>query len=327
MRVVTASRASAVLYNWLHSSGITGGRVLMPANICETVPASYAKAGIACVFCDIEYGTWYPDRAQILHMLAADSTIRVLHYNHTYGVRTAEETAFLQQVRQRFPDRILVEDCCLCEPVLTAPADSCVDMQLFSTGHTKVVNIGGGGYAFLSPQWPYHSVPAPYDPEAEVRFDRHVKACHARPQPVDWSVMEGDWIDTAIREAPDAYLARVRAAYDRAMAHKQALNRGYARLRGGLAAPYQNWRYHILVENQQACLQLLTSHGLYASKHYKSLANGYFTAQQTPCCDWLEAHVINLFNDFCYTEQQAEQTIELLQSAAIPAEEKKPWKP
>ncbi len=65
-RMITVAnyRACGILYNFLKSNSISG-KVLMPANICETVPATYLKAGLDIEFFDISNKDFLEDSANI----------------------------------------------------------------------------------------------------------------------------------------------------------------------------------------------------------------------------------------------------------------------
>ena len=69
---------------------------------------------------------------------------------------------------------------------------------------------------------------------------------------------------------------------------------------------YQHWRFNIMVENKDEILKALFDNGLFASGHYKSQSNNCSTAK------YLSERVINLFNDFYYTEEKAIRTCEII---------------
>ena len=91
--IIRGSRASAILYNFLLSNDVKG-KALIPANICETVPAAYLKAGVDICFCDIDFGTWLPDEKQIWAIIEENPDITVMHYNRTYGCEANRERFF-----------------------------------------------------------------------------------------------------------------------------------------------------------------------------------------------------------------------------------------
>ena len=63
----------------------------------------------------------------------------------------------------------------------------------------------------------------------------------------------------------------------------------------------------ILVENKYEILNALFAEGLFASSHYKALGN-----EPTPIASNLANHVINLFNDEYFTEEQTIKTCEII---------------
>lgn len=310
MKVYSGRRASAVLFNWLLSNKIKG-KVLLPANICESVPAVYMKAGLSVDFCDIKYGTWMPDERQILNMLNSEH-ISILHYNHTYGASGDEA---LIQIRSMFPDLIIVEDCCLGIPEIEN-FNGIADLKLFSTGHTKIVNIGYGGFATVSDRYNYSMHKSPnYKVENVKAFDNHVKQCHRIFQPVKRSVMLGEWMNTE-DDVEDNYFKSVKKELENIIPYKQQINKIYRSWCLNMPENMQMWRYNVLVENQKECLDILYENDLYASNHYMSLGNGYFSDRRTPNTNWLESHIINLFNDKNYSIYQAEKTVDLLSKIA-----------
>lgn len=311
MKTITGGRASAVLYNWLLSNYVKG-KALIPANICESVPATYMKAGISVDFCDVEFGTWLPYEAQIFKLLDAN-LFSVLHYNHTYG----EGGKSLARIRNRYPNLIIVEDCCLGIPKFEA-ADDIADLVLFSTGHTKVVNIGYGGFAITLEKYNYKMhTSLYYQTEKEAEFNSYVKSCHEKPQKVDTTIILSDWIETST-DVKQNYFQLVKEELVSIIPHKKQLNEIYRSWCFNISEDMQLWRYNVLVDNQTECLAALYANGLYASKHYMSLGNGFFSSTVTPNINWLEKHIINLFNDRKYTVKQAEETVEILKKVAKP---------
>lgn len=318
MKFACGNRASSVLFNWLKSNNIKG-RALIPANICESVPATYLKSGMEVVFCDIDLKTFQPDYFTIKEVLSGYSDIALFHFNHTYGCRREIDNKVLTCLKKYNPKIILVDDCCLSVPKLNN-AESEFDLELFSTGHTKVVNVGKGGFAFYQEQWNYKEFDEKFFQLDVETFDNHVKSCHVNGTRINTDIMKSHWMDTIFRYDEKEYLAEVNRKYSESIEHKKLLNKIYDNYLSdfSLGDDYQDWRYNILVDNPDYCLRQLFDHGLFASKHYKSLGSGYFVSNTYHNCDWLENHVINLFNDFCYTEEQAERTAKLLKSIARP---------
>ena len=99
------------------------------------------------------------------------------------------------------------------------------------------------------------------------------------------------------------------AKMDAVIMHKEKLNAIYRKNLPAaiqLPAPYQHWRFNIIVPNKEDVLNALFDAGLFASGHYNPQADGCNIASN------LYTHVINLFNDFYYTEEQAIKTCEII---------------
>lgn len=309
---IISIRASAIIYNFIRSNHIKG-TVLMPANICECVPAIYKKAGLDFVFCDIEFGTWLPNENEILFLLSSREDITVLHYNRTYG-EMGDHSEFFQTIRERFPSIIIVDDRCLAMP--DWQGKGCwADLTIYSTGNTKPVCVGKGAFAFMKKSWRYERHHLEGDIKAaDTSFDASIKRCHAEHKSAEWDILLANWLDPAQMPEGD-YEQKVLQKLPETISHKKAINEIYINLSNSLPEGMHNWRYNILVRNQNKCLQKIFQKGLFASKHYLSLGNGYFSDVKVPNCDWLSKHIINLFNDDKYTIDMARQTAEICEMA------------
>ncbi len=314
MKIITGARASTVLYNWLLSNKIKTS-VLIPCNICESVPASYMKAGCEVSFCDISKTDWGIDLS-VVKSIIKDKNIGILHYNHTYGRVSEKDSEFLTEIKKTYPNIVIVDDRCLSIPSLTNN-DNC-SLTIYSTGYSKYLSINEGGYGCMSDKYNYANHLQNYIPECEKIFEKHIKACHTTHTPIDTNIMLSDWMPFEFNDVN--YFERIYIQKEKTDIHKKMINDIYSVIPGALPKEYNNWRYNLLLENATECKKALFEHGLFCSNHYMSLGNGYFSPQKTPNADYLERHIVNLFNDFCYTREQAEKTAELLRKKAIPAE-------
>ncbi len=314
MKTVIGARASAILYNWLLSNNIRG-RVLIPCNICESVPASYMKAGCDVVFCDIQKDNWSID-IEYTKQIIKKKGVQILHFNHTYGRITKEDAIFFETIKALYPNLIIVDDKCLCIPSFSNEKNA--DITLYSTGYSKYLYVNGGGYGCMTNKYNYQNHLKTYSKNAEEMFNKHVKECHTKHTPVDMNIMLSDWISFDFDD--DSYFDRMFNQKEKTDKHKKIINEIYSEIPGSLPMEYNYWRYNILVENADECKKKLFDNYLFCSHHYMSLCNGYFSPEETPNANYLEKHVLNLFNDFCYTEEQAIKTTELLKNIAKPVE-------
>ena len=315
MKIVTGNRASSILYNWLLSNDIKG-RVLIPCNICETVPSTYIKAGLDVSFADISLKDYEMDESEMLSF-CNQYPEGIIHFNHTFGHVDKNKYNLLADIQNKYHVRI-VDDCCLCIPEFEVEENSPFDIRLYSTGHVKPVDIDTGGYAFIQDKYEYLINDFSFDPKSEEKFENHISRCRKDFEKVDEKILKGNWLNLDFNIPEKQYFLTLRQHKDKVIKHKKSLNNIYKSLPGSMPMEFNNWRYNLIVENQDECIKSLFEEGLFCSAHYMSLCNGYFCKKLTPNCDYLFKHVINLFNDFYYTEQQASRTVEILKGILQP---------
>lgn len=314
MRMVYNTRACAVLYNVLKSNNIAG-TVLIPSNICESVPATYMLLGINPIFCDVSIDDYQLDKSCAIRLIK-DKKINILHYNHTYGYDSEEDIAFLERIKYSFPDVFIIDDKCLCFPEFLLN-DTVADISLYSTGPVKCVDIGWGGYGIIKDNLIYEENNLVFNSNDLIEFDKHVKKCHCNDSPVNKKILLSNWLEISSNYQGN-YWDDVKARSRESLNHKLHINEIYCDIPGSLPIEYCNWRYQLLLENANECIKAIFEAGLFCSNHYKSLGNGYFSDVNTPNNFFLEKHIVNLFNDFRFSYEQAKMVAELLKIIAIP---------
>ena len=272
MKLLTANRATKLLYNFIKVNNITG-KVLLPANVCPDMVKTLAFAGMQPQFLDLQAETLCMDQQAAL---ACAKEASMLIFVHTYGLEV-EFSAFFQQLRDQNPDLIIVDDKCLCLPDLDVK-DSAADLVLYSTGEKKMVNLGGGAIGYLADKWEYDEVP--------------VEGCDCLSNEL--------WL----LDPKQLYLKM-----DTIIAHKEKLNTIYrSMLPETIQLPdaFQHWRFNILVQNKQEILAALAAEGLVADSLYPAVDASCLVANN------LHAYVINLYNDKLFTLEQAERACEII---------------
>lgn len=272
LRRVTSYRANKILFNFLKSNHLTG-TVILPANICPDVVDTLRYAGNPLHFVDIDAHMLCLDWLQV-KSIAKDAAV-VLAV-HTYGIEDDfnEQFAALRAIN---PSIAIIDDRCLCMPELDEP-NSTGDLVLYSMCSKKQVDLGAGGIGYVADGWTYEEIMVP---ENDVLTNE------------TWT------LDKKI----------LLAKMDAVIKHKEKLNAIYRKNLPAaiqLPAPYQHWRFHIIVPNKEDILNAIFDAGLFASGHYNPQADGCNVAAN------LYTHVINLFNDFYYTEEQAIKTCEII---------------
>ena len=270
--MVTAYRANRILYNFIKSNSIQG-EAIVPANLCRSVVDTLYLAGMKPFFVDISEDTLCVDDRVVIGR-AKDASLLV--FVHTYGIEM-DCPGWFSTIKSINPSLAIVDDRCLCLPQLSL--DSCfADLVLFSTCRKKQVDLGVGGIGFLSEKWEYYE-----------------------------TIVESNAILTNKGWTPEFYSIEERIR-DSVM-HKEFLNSIYydcLPLEIQLPKAFQNWRFNILVSNKEEILEQLFGTGLFASSHYCSLSDQCSVAVN------LHKRIVNLFNDFYYSEAQAIRTCEVI---------------
>jgi hypothetical protein len=137
--MIYAHRAAAILHDVVAAHD---GVWLVPANVCDIVPATLRAAGRGYELVDIDPVTLEPSREQILSRAPHCAGVVFVR---TYGAIYDADAFFAELAREHFQ---IVDDRCLCPPdVEGEDLSPHADVTLFSTGYTKYVDLGEGGFA------------------------------------------------------------------------------------------------------------------------------------------------------------------------------------
>ena len=270
---VTAYRGNRILFNFIKANAISGTAIL-PANICTSVVDTLHYAGMDIRFVDIALKSLCLDTAAALKLVQEAS---LLIYVHTYGVESIPDV-FYAEVKQCNPNLFIVDDRCLCIPELDAKTyeQSLADLVLYSLGPKKFVVMEHGAIGFVNSKCRYEEIEE-----------------HSFFEPIDYTFDE----------------ATVESRREELRTYKHKLNDIYTELLPkAIQLPdiFHHWRFNIWVNNKTEIMQALTDSGFFSSGHYKPLAD------HCPIAMDLYEHVINLFNDTYYTEEQARRTCEII---------------
>lgn len=310
MKIVQAPRASAILYHLL-SSQHAERAWLLPANICPIVPITFLKAGVPFEWVDISAETLHMDLGQA-EALVGSGRFAGLLYAHTYG-EPSTPNDFFTSIKNLAPELLIVDDRCLCVPGLEIESGNMADVQLFSSGYAKIVELGFGGYAFLRDHVEYRPQRLPFDPQHRDMLERSYKI--AINQNKQFVYEDSNWLETdADIPAWSDYKQDIRLKLPESLAQRGRINEIYSRrlpLEIQLPIAYQTWRFQARIRNRDAVLAGIFASGLFASAHYASLA-GIIGSGHAPQAEALANEVINLFNDHHFTIDQAEQACQII---------------
>jgi len=308
--IVTAPRASAILYNILQSRQ-DRRPFLLPANICSVVPLTFLKADVPFTFVDIDPATLNMD-LESAAVQAQSGRFGGILYAHTYGDEFTP-MGFFAEMKRSSDNLLIIDDRCLCVPDLSPREMNPADVLLYSTGYAKMVDLGSGGFAFLNSGVKYHPEMLPYQQTDLENIEQAYKSNIARCQP--FTYVDSDWLEIEPTPEWEAYKQNMMEALPVTRGHRQALNAVYeAQLPAEICLPerFQLWRFNLHVKDKNAVLKAIFAAGLFASSHYISLA-GIFAPGACPYAESLAAQVVNLFNDQHYTVEMVKRTCDIIQ--------------
>jgi hypothetical protein len=247
----------------------------------------------------------------------AESLIRTsrfggLLYAHTYG-EASTPTDFFASIKELAPELMIIDDRCLCIPDLEPGHSMKSDVQLYSTGYAKIVELNFGGYAFMRDDIDCPVVNLAFNPQHHEEIEQSYKGSIRQRE--KFVYQDSDWLDTQTPVSPwSDYRQQIERNLTTSLDKRALLNRMYSSmlpLETQLPAGFQTWRFNICVKNKQHILEKISLSGLFASSHYASLA-GIMDDSEAPHAETLAQNIINLFNDHHFTSDQAEQVCKII---------------
>lgn len=306
-----ANRASAVLCNFLKIQK-TSKPFILPANVCPVVPLSFLKAGVDFEFVDIDKSHAL-DKTAALEKLHTGNYAGVL-FVHAYGHKY-DNKSFYAQVKSIDSSLQIIDDCCLCEPDTSDQLESNIDLQLFSTGYAKYIELSYGGYGksrfFGGAIFEYK-----FDDEVEVKQQQYIKRCFKEGTRYELD-SDLEWLDgSPLKMTPEEYFGIINAKRDKVKHDKGLINKIY---RENLPKSIQmgddflNWRFMLLVEDQEKVLDAIFNAGLFVGTNFPSVSY-MFKGSSAPVAENESKHIVNLFNDFRINEDQALKICQIINS-------------
>jgi hypothetical protein len=310
---VAGRRASAILAGFLNGQRTSRrGPVLLPANCCPVLPATILLAGWEYEFVDIDPTHLGPSASQILRRVR-DGEVGGVLWVHAFGYVWEGFPDFSSELKRIAPEVLLVDDRCLARPSFE-PRNPLADLELYSTGYSKFVDLGEGGWGFLREAGGFAPLGYGFN---ETSLGEVVAQFRRSADDTPFELPNRSWLD----EGPpswgwDEYVSSIASAIPEATSHREWIARIY---RSTLPESIQlkphcdDWRVNILVDDPQRLLDDLSSNGLFASRHYPSLVPAFGSAQ-VPVARSIAARIVNLFNDRRFTDEMARDACRIILS-------------
>ena len=139
---VFAGRAASGIYAVLKSI-CRDAEVVVPANICPMGVYPVVYSGNTPVFCDVESPSGNTSLRHLKEVVTSRTAAMVIP--HMYGNPVAEIALIRNYCREK--GIVLIEDCASAMGASTreGPVGTFGDYAVYSTGHAKILDLGGGG--------------------------------------------------------------------------------------------------------------------------------------------------------------------------------------
>lgn len=328
MKLIVADRASSIIYNIVAKTNNENKYWLLPTNVCHTVPAAIIKGGGKIKFFDVSPISYCMNEEKVLNFVMKNKELVAgIIYVKTYGIELSIKDFYLQ-IKGISKSILVIDDKCLCIPHINLSDEYTeADATIYSTGYSKFIDIGKGGYGILTDNY-YESYDAvsisglQYDKKDEDEFNQYFSKCISKKGnkiiPIELKKhCLLDWLgeENGIKEYEEN-LAEIISRVQERQGWTNAINKIYNSYLYdfNLSSKLNNWRYNILVDNVDFVIDKLKENNLFASNHYFPIAQIFDSGYEKNSFIWDTIHpkIINLFNDYRYNIDMAEKTSEIV---------------
>jgi hypothetical protein len=309
-----AQRASSLLYFYLKNLPEDKNVWILPANVCPIVVATFLKANKKVTFADIDLNTLSFDIERLKQLLACNiNVVQGVLWVRAYGHTIENLEHVFQSLRATSSEIKIIDDACLMAPNFN-PVLQQADIMIFSTGYSKYVDVGYGGWAITRDalelvNYNFDFKKEDYNIVVKL-FESSIKTKQIFVLP------DNSWLDLRKPQFEiEEYFKDIKKRTQQSKIHKEKLNNIYKKHLGHWAFPetHHQWRFNLMVEKRDYVLAKIFDAGHFASKNYPSLVNIFSTGtdENARLC---ETKILNLFNDFRYTEERALELAKLIRN-------------
>jgi hypothetical protein len=303
---VFEKRASTILFNTLKGNQyqFEGGYIVLPANVCPIVPATFLKAGVKFKFLDIDLYTQCIDISLIYQELKSPFCKGIL-FVHSYG-NTQNTLELFEEIRLLRNDLFLIDDRCVDVPItVDTMQNQFADLILYSTGYAKVVEFGFGGFAFLSEKAGYKKFFGRFSEMHHRNLVTQLNQSIENCKPFHY--VDSDWLEFINNFDEKAYFEKIETQIPISITQKNKLNKIYnyhlpeeIQMSSSLCL----WRFNLQVPNKKKLIKAIFDSDLFASSHFGSIST-LFGGDYAPMAEKAHSNMLNLFNDFRFSEDDA----------------------
>jgi len=294
-----------------------GKHFLIPSNVCPIVPAVFLKAKVNFDFIDISMTSFCMDEGLLLERIKNDISINGVLFVKTFGIEF-DATNIYRKIKNINDDIFIIDDCCLCPPNFEyAINNSIADAAIFSTGYSKYVDIGWGGFGFIKDKYEYINKQILFNKDHLIMLTKNMNESVLNNSHFHYK--DNNWLggEAFLYDNFDQYNEQVNNQLYKVKKHKKLINNIYSQNLNNniqMNREFWNWRFSIFVEGKKRLLEKIFESGLFASSHYKEVnfMFGKSENQYNSNTKIIHSRIVNLFNDFRFSENDAYKIVDLI---------------
>lgn len=311
MQQILKNRALGILYLFLKNNFQDLKHWYIPANICFSVPLLFLKLNKEITFYDIGFDIDLIIKKQINELKNSG----VLLYDYFGRPWEIDKINIINKLVA-----CVIHDCCLSYPVLKQSelTNNCSDLIIFSTGPKKVVDVAYGAIGYYKKNYTITNSNNNLNDSKNNEIHNTYQnietlwnECRKNNTTFKSSLIHYNWIDVNENLVEPIYFEKVTEKMQAVSLHKETLNKIYDTLIPDelkLKNLSNVWRYHISVKERDFLLHKIFEKNLFAGKHYADCPTILGYNDNCKTSKLIDKHIVNLFNDFYYSVNQAEQT-------------------
>ena len=299
------NRATSIIHDFIKNNKIDE-KFILPANICPIVPLVFYKNKIKIKFLDIDKKTLNICKDKVLSEIKNSSGIL---WNHTYGKETNQKN-FFEDLKKQKENYLIIDNKCLCIPKTELKKNFSSDLEIYSTGYSKYCDLGYGGYGISKKKLELFKTK--YIKESEYSIKKKIDKCILQKK--NYRNLENNWLKNQKIGEINFYIKSIEKLKIKIDRHKKNINLIYTQNLPSeiiLDKTINIWRFNILINKKETLLKEIFINGLFASSHFYS-SSKLFENKKKTYADILSKNVVNLFNDFRFSELNAYKMCEII---------------
>tara|TARA_B100000579_G_C22847574_1_gene865342 strand:+ start:5347 stop:6315 length:969 start_codon:yes stop_codon:yes gene_type:complete len=317
MQLVFDSRASSILYLFLlENKG--SGKWMIPTNVCHFIPACFIKSNCPFEIIDVNLDTLRMCDKEVISRLVKDGR----NYSGILTVRNFGEEypqiSFFNKIKKLAPHIKIIDDACLSYPNFNSTILHQVDLELYSTGYSKPVDIGYGGFGKIHDnQKKIIPKELNFDEKRLIQMNNAYKNSLKNSIGIQQTNFKTNWL-LSKKINQKEYINKVNLNIAKSRSHREKINNTYDKYLNPSFKEIRlstNWRYNIRLSNPLKVLEKIFEEGLFASQHYYPLNLAF---KKGICSNWENVYksMLNLFNDYRFSDLQAKKCCQIINSYA-----------